>query len=92
MGSNEYLTDWKLLCGTLCVKDCTNVLINCDMPNNKVRGLNMGLAWVLSAPDGPHVGPMNLAIRDDMKNYKSQPTDVLTKRTVRWRFQILCSR
>ena len=20
--------------------------------------------WVLSAPDGPHVGPMNLAIRD----------------------------
>ena len=24
----------------------------------------MGPAWVLSAPDGPHVGPMNLAIRD----------------------------
>ena len=24
----------------------------------------MGLTWVLSAPDGPHVGPMNLAIRD----------------------------
>ena len=23
----------------------------------------MGPAWVLSAPDGPHVGPMNLAIR-----------------------------
>ena len=24
----------------------------------------MGPTWVLSAPDGPHVGPMNLAIRD----------------------------
>ena len=25
----------------------------------------MGPTWVLSAPDGPHVGPMNLALRDD---------------------------
>ena len=24
----------------------------------------MGPIWVLSAPDGPHVGPMNLAMRD----------------------------
>ena len=24
----------------------------------------MGPTWVLSAPDGPHVGPMNLAIRE----------------------------
>ena len=24
----------------------------------------MGLIWVLSAPDGPHVGPMNIAIKD----------------------------
>ena len=24
----------------------------------------MGPTWVLSAPDGPHDGPMNLAIRD----------------------------
>ena len=23
----------------------------------------MGSTWVLSAPDGPHVGPMNIAIR-----------------------------
>ena len=27
-----------------------------------VHGANMGPTWVLSAPDGPHVGPMNLAI------------------------------
>ena len=24
----------------------------------------MGPTWALSAPDGPHIGPMNLAIRD----------------------------
>ena len=33
-------------------------------PDNKVHGANMGPTWVLSAPDGPHVGQMNLAIRD----------------------------
>ena len=33
-------------------------------PDSKVHGANMGPTWVLSAPDGPHIGPMNLAIRD----------------------------
>ena len=33
-------------------------------PYNKVHGANMGPTWVLSAPHGPHVGPMDLAIRD----------------------------
>ena len=32
-------------------------------PDSKVHGANMGPTWVLSAPDGPHVDPMNLAIR-----------------------------
>ena len=32
-------------------------------PDSKVHGAKMGPAWVLSAPDGPHVGTMNLAIR-----------------------------
>ena len=32
-------------------------------PDRKIHGANMGPTWVLSAPDGPHVGPMNLAIR-----------------------------
>ena len=31
--------------------------------DSKVHGANMGPNWVLSAPDGPHVGPMNFAIR-----------------------------
>ena len=33
-------------------------------PDYKVLGANMGPTWVLLAPDGPHVGPMNLAIRE----------------------------
>ena len=32
-------------------------------PDRKVHGANMELTWVLSGPDRPHVGPMNLAIR-----------------------------
>ena len=34
------------------------------IPDSKVHVANMGPTWVLSAPDGPHVGPMNFAIRD----------------------------
>ena len=30
--------------------------------DSKVNGANMGPTWVLSAPDGPDVGPMNIAI------------------------------
>ena len=32
-------------------------------PDSKVHRANMGPIWVLLAPDGPHVGSMNLAIR-----------------------------
>ena len=32
-------------------------------PDSKVHWTNMGPTGVLSAPDGPHVGPMSLAIR-----------------------------
>ena len=34
-----------------------------NYPDSKVHGANTEPTWVLSAPDGPHVGPMNLAIR-----------------------------
>ena len=34
------------------------------IPDSKVHGANMGPTWVLSAPDGPHVGRINLVIRD----------------------------
>ena len=36
----------------------------CISPDSKVHGANMGPTWALSAPGGPHVGPMNLAIRE----------------------------
>ena len=39
------------------------VRVDFKIPDSKVHGANMGPTWVLSAPDGPHVGPMNRAIR-----------------------------
>ena len=46
------------------VKHNKNCLLNAwDVPDSKVHVANMGPTWVLLAPDGPHVGPMNLAIR-----------------------------
>ena len=35
-------------------------------PDSKVHGAYMGPSWVLSAPNGPHVCPSNLAIRVSM--------------------------
>ena len=41
------------------------LLLNAEyIPDSKDHGGNMGPTWVLSAPGGPYVGPMNLAIRD----------------------------
>ena len=49
-------------------------------PDSKVHGANMGPAWDLSAPDGSHVGPTNLAIRGrllDAKPLREPKTDLL---------------
>ena len=40
------------------------------IPDSKVHEANMGPTWVMSAPDGSHVGPINLAIRDDNKHHR----------------------
>ena len=45
-------------------------------PDSKVHGANMGPTWVLSAPDGPHVVPMNLAIRE-YKHYIPEHMDMV---------------
>ena len=37
--------------------------VRCLFPDSKAHRANMGPTWVLLAPDGHHVGPMNLAIR-----------------------------
>ena len=53
-------------CNYLSVLHINNLLlkpIKSHYPDSKVHGANMGPTWVLSAPDGSHVGPMNLAIR-----------------------------
>ena len=34
-----------------------------SVPDSKVHGANMGTIWGRQDPGGPHVGPMNLAIR-----------------------------
>ena len=59
----------------VCLKKCDKIftcyshchIIGCNLgsgsPDSKVHGTNMGPTWVLSAPDGPHIGPINLAIR-----------------------------
>ena len=58
-----------------CICQCHNCNDNCwkfysefneigNIPDSKVHGANMGPNWVLLAPDGPHFGPMNLAIWD----------------------------
>ena len=38
-------------------------MANSTVPDSKVRGANMGPTRVLSASDGPHDVPVNLAIR-----------------------------
>ena len=46
-------------------------MVASDIPESKVHGAIMGPTWVLSASDGPHVGPMNLAIGDGYPSYTS---------------------
>ena len=55
------------------------------IPGSKVHEANMRLTWVLSAPEGPYVGPVNFAIRDTKEsgdfNNKSIITCLLTNQT-----------
>ena len=37
------------------------------VPDSKIHGANTGPTWVLLAPDGLHVGPMDLAIREGIR-------------------------
>ena len=45
------------------------------IPDIKVHGTHLGPTWILSAPDGPHVGPMNFAFRD---GYEAKRQDFLS--------------
>ena len=50
----------------------------------------MGPSWVLSAPDGPYVGPMNLAIRVNKSNGACH-SEVIAGATVSWYLVMLSS-
>ena len=51
-------------------------------PDRKIHVANMGPTWVLSAPGGPHVGPMNLAIREC--NLRHPLSNVMSSFTIHW--------
>ena len=57
----------KNCCGIFCVRNKFYISYHISLdkidPDSKVYGANMGPTWVLLAPDGLHIGPMNLAIR-----------------------------
>ena len=48
------------------VKDIIISPPNENIPNSKVHGANMGPIWGQQDPGGPHVGPMNFAIWDNI--------------------------
>ena len=62
------LTVWWPMCGCVVDLGWSSALIN---PDSNVHGANMWPTWVLSAPDEPHVSPMNLAIREVLLHMKS---------------------
>ena len=60
---NVILIIWWMLIQDWICRSWKNITIGALYPDGKVHGANMGPTWALSAPDGPHVGLMNLAIR-----------------------------
>ena len=65
-----FLTQEFLITDCGCANNLFNkdIAVNCagfhNFLDRKVHEANMGPTWVLSVPGGPHVAPMNLAIRD----------------------------
>ena len=64
---NTLLVYWKFGCVSArlqylqCINNGDSAVLN--YPDSKVQGTNIGPTWVLLAPDGPHFGPIILAIR-----------------------------
>ena len=58
-------SQWRRFCQNdeMSISVVTFFLETGAFPGSKVHGASMGPTWVLSAPDEPHVVPMNLAIR-----------------------------
>ena len=41
-----------------------------DNPDSKVHGANMGPIWGRQDPGGPHVGPKNFAIWEEIRSFR----------------------
>ena len=60
-----------------------------NSPYSKDHVANMGPTWVLSAQGGPHVVPINLAIRDDIPEQPSGVVlDVFYATTMYWESKV----
>ena len=68
-------------------KSLCNVWFVYAFPYSKVHGTNKGPTWVLSAPDGPHVDPMNLAFRAIGKIHQAVPRGLCKQCTVQFWYQ-----
>ena len=63
---SSFFTVWCFQ--TLALNDTWYILMQFfECLDSKVHGANMGPTWVLSAPDGPYIGPMNLAIWNELR-------------------------
>ena len=87
LGHNELTTAIRIQCHfqislTLNIGSGNGLLLSVNKPllglilsnpDSKVHRAIMGPTWVLSAPDRPHDGPMNLAIREALWCQMSSP-------------------
>ena len=71
-------TYWKQNSNAVC-----NLIME-SIPDSKVHGANMGPTWGQQASDGPHVGPMNLAIRDVYRSAMQKNISLVKKKKFLW--------
>ena len=65
---------WQVICTTPRL-DCYNIVVRHGInPDSKVHGANMGPIWGRQDPGGPHVDPINLAIRESVIKYSRDVT------------------
>ena len=57
-------TSWDVQYNFKALSKCMYLRHNETNPDSKIHAANMGPTWVLAAPGGPHVDPMNLVIRE----------------------------
>ena len=89
--SPRHLRWYSPLAELLSVSGCTVAQLSLVeiTPDSKVHGANMGPTWVLSAPGGPHVGPMNFVTRDNIIYCISQGLCTWFVSVVAWQRLIL---